>query len=268
MKKYGILNEGINAWLFEDFSRHLSSVLNIGVVESPVDFNYVLSWGSEKWGERKIKACEKMFIPYEGIKNASDKRIQARLFNEKKIPTPKTYLFRDKEDIETILRDEKEKEWCIKWPTGCGASGHKIISSSEEIGEEWPSPVILQEFIRLDKPVVYRIYCAAGNLFGWNKRELEDDASPWVAHARGAKYVQLNNPNNQVINICRDTLRVIGIYESFGCVDLLQDRNGSWLVLEVGTDGIFNYVDRNLGISELEERIDKEISKAFYGYKS
>ena len=42
----------------------------------------------------------------------------------------------------------------------------------------------------------------------------------------------------------RRALAATGLLASFGCVDLLPTPAGRWLVLEVGTDGLFNHVIR------------------------
>jgi len=257
--KAGVLNWGPNSWVFRDFAKHLSETVGLEVVNSPVDYNYLLSWGDKVPDEAKTGRLN-LFIPSDGILIASDKRKQAGVFYEKGIPTPKTYLC-GREEVNGILDSEKRKEFCVKWPTGTGAYGHRMVKGLEDIKEDWPTPIILQEFIRLDTPRVYRMYGAGGKLFGWNKRELD---SLWVSHERGAKYVQLDNPEEKVYDICRKTLEAVGLYDSFGCVDLLQDWKGSWLVLEVGTDGVFNYVDRNLDIPELEREIDNSVMEAFW----
>ena len=52
--------------------------------------------------------------------------------------------------------------------------------------------------------------------------------------------------------------------ESFGCVDLLRRPAGEWVVLEVGTDGLFNHVDRDLGDATIGNEILRRISAAFW----
>jgi len=47
-------------------------------------------------------------------------------------------------------------------------------------------------------------------------------------------------------------LNVIGLNDSFGCVDLLPSPGG-WLVLEVGTDGPDAHVDRELSKASTPE---------------
>jgi hypothetical protein len=53
------------------------------------------------------------------------------------------------------------------------------------------------------------------------------------------------------------------LLSSFGVVDLIRDRNGNWLVLEVGTDGIYNYVDREIDSDELISKLCNQIAKTF-----
>lgn len=157
-------------------------------------------------------------------------------------------------------------QWCIKYPIGCGASGHRIINSIADIPQNWLKPYVVQKFINLDEPMVYRLYCAGKNLFGWNLRKFPPSAKrqPWVAHAQGAVYEVLNEVVDEVIEIAIKTFQATYLYDSFGCADLIKDSNGNWLVLEVGTDGIFNHVDRHTGNPSLEKKIHQNIARAFY----
>lgn len=118
--------------------------------------------------------------------------------------------------------------------------------------------------IKLKELQVFRLYCAGGILFGWNRRKfISDNSNPWVAHANGAIYEVLKHPPEEVKDLATKALKATHLYDSFGCVDLLQDNDGNWLVLEVGTDGIFNHVDRNIGNSDLEIEINQRIAAAF-----
>jgi hypothetical protein len=87
---------------------------------------------------------------------------------------------------------------------------------------------------------------------------------PWVAHAKGAVYEVLDSPPTEVVDLATKAFQITNLYNSFGCVDLMQDRNGNWLVLEVGTDGIFNYVDRAVSNKNLEREIDEQLAEAFW----
>jgi hypothetical protein len=46
----------------------------------------------------------------------------------------------------------------------------------------------------------------------------------------------------------------------------MHSRDGRWLVLEVNTDGIFNYVDRNISVPGIAEAIDRRLAKAFWAW--
>jgi hypothetical protein len=54
-----------------------------------------------------------------------------------------------------------------------------------------------------------------------------------------------------------------GLLGSFGGVDLLCRPSGEWLVLEVGTDGMFNHIDRDLGLPALESEIQQRVADPF-----
>ena len=107
---------------------------------------------------------------------------------------------------------------------------------------------------------------AGSELFGWVVRRFPDGtrSSEWVAHARGARYVALGDPPPTALEAARRALVATDLIESFGCVDLLRRPTGEWVVLEVGTDGLFNHVDRDLGDAPLESEILRRIHAAFW----
>ncbi|VEP12754.1 conserved hypothetical protein [Hyella patelloides LEGE 07179] len=260
MKKCVILNSGLGAWAFQELADNLANELNIKISETPGDYNYVLAW--DKTLENFV---DKSFIPFEGIKLASDKREQAKIFKDNNIPTPETHLLNNYQDVIKFIGNNFS-QWCLKYPVGCGASGHRIINNVADIPQDWLRPYVVQKFIYLDNPMVYRIYCAGKKLLGWNVRKFPQGVSkkPWVAHAQGAVYEILDRVPNEVINIATKTLKITRLFDSFGCVDFIQDNQGKWLVLEVGTDGIFNHVDRHIENQSLEKELSENIAKAFW----
>jgi hypothetical protein len=54
------------------------------------------------------------------------------------------------------------------------------------------------------------------------------------------------------------------LFDTFGCADLLRRPNGDWVVLEVGTDGIFTQVDRDLGDPTFEQELLARIRDSFW----
>ncbi len=261
MQKIVILNSSDGAWVFQELAESLANILKIEIDNIPRDFNYVLNWN-----EANIKEIEhKMFIPWSGINIASDKRLLADIFLKHKIAIPETYLINTYEEVLKFIESYTE-QWCLKYPIGCGASGHKIINNRLDIPQKWLKPYVVQKFIKLKKIQVFRLYCAGKILFGWNRRKFTspDNSNPWVAHANGAVYEVLGQPPEEVKKLATLALKATHLYDSFGCVDLLQDNDGNWLVLEVGTDGIFNHVDRNIGNLDLEIEINQRIATAFW----
>jgi hypothetical protein len=88
--------------------------------------------------------------------------------------------------------------------------------------------------------------------------------SPWVAHARGARYEVAGTIPTNAARAAQAALQSTYVLESFGCVDLMRDAKGRWLVLEVGTDGVFNHVDRDIGDANMEREIQRRIAEAFW----
>ncbi len=258
-----ILNGGGGAWAFAPLARQLSDALWLDISETPREYNYLLLTDSDP------SHCGELFIPFEAMRIASDKRLLAKVFAARGVPTPVTYLVDSLADAEHFLRAYPEKQWCLKYPTGCGAAGHRMLVSGMTLPRNWPFPLVVQEFIRLDRPEVYRLYGANGSLFGWIARRFPAGTkpSPWVAHVRGARYELAGDPPAQAIAAVRAALEATGLLASFGCVDLLRQGNGDWVVLEVGTDGMFNHVDRDLDNTQLELEIQQHIAESFWSRK-
>ncbi|EEF59504.1 protein of unknown function DUF201 [Pedosphaera parvula Ellin514] len=255
-----VVNQGSGAWAFEEHARHMTQVLWVEVSDTPREFNYLLCW------EKTSPPSEKLFIPFESIRVASDKRLQAELFLKHKISTPETHLLNTPQEVNALV-SHSPKEWALKYPISCGASGHRLLKPAETIPADWPTPYIVQEFVRMENPEVYRLYGVAGDIFGFNVRRFPSGVkpSPWVAHARGARYVHLDKPPSEAKDQAHATLSAAGLLESFGCVDLIQ-QNGKWLVLEIGTDGVFNHVDRDINDPEILGEMDRRIAEAFWAH--
>jgi hypothetical protein len=196
---------------------------------------------------------------------ASDKRLLAATFAQADVPTPITHLLDGPDDVRHFVDRQPHLEWCLKWPIACGASGHRLIPRSTDVPADWPRPYVVQEFIRLDDPAVYRTYAAGGQVFGWNVRRFPPGIrrSDWVAHARGALYQNLDNPPTEALAAATAALRATNLLDSFGCADLMRHPTGQWVVLEVGTDGIYNHVDRDLADLEFERQLDERVASAF-----
>ena len=122
----------------------------------------------------------------------------------------------------------------------------------------------------MERPEVYRTCAAGGTTFGWTVRRFPAGAkaSPWVAHARGARYERAGEAPAAATAAARAALTATGLLDSFGCVDLLQKPTGEWVVLEVGTDGLVNHVDRDVGDADTEAEIARRITEAFWKWVS
>lgn len=259
--KAAIVNAGSAAWIFEEHAQRLARVMNLEISAAPSDYNYLLGWeGVEPSGQS--------FIPFEAIQLASDKRRLAEVFARHHVAIPKTYLLDSEVEVKRLIQMETQKQWILKWPTGCGASGHRLQDLDTPIPHDWPRPYVLQEFIRLEVPEVYRLYCVANETFGWNARRFPSGAkvSPFVAHAQGAQYEAEGVVPPEAEHQARQALTCTDLIDSFGCADLMKDQDGNWLVLEVNTDGIFNHVDRDITIGTIAQEIDERIARAFHSW--
>ncbi len=256
-----VLNGGGGAWAFASLARRLSADLWVDVSEAPRGYNYLLSFDG-----LDAAPCGELFIPARSIHTAADKRLLAEEFAAAAVPTPETRLVGSLAEVERMLATEPGRDWCLKYPTGCGASGHRMLTAGMSLPAGWPLPLVVQEFIRLDRPEVYRTYAADGKLFGWVVRRFPTGirSSPWVAHARGARYEAAGEVPPAALGAACLALEAVALLGSFGCVDLLRHPTGEWLVLEVGTDGVFNHVDRDLGLPEVELEMRRRVAEAFW----
>ncbi len=187
------------------------------------------------------------------------------MFRGHNVSCPETHLIPDRNEAEAFLKNRTDISWCLKYPIGCGASGHRCLDHQTKLPEDWPRPYIIQEFVHLKVPGVFRLYGAGGNLFGWVARKFPPSIppSPWVAHARGARYEPAGEAPPKALEIAHQALELAGLLNSFGCVDLIKRDSGEWLVLEIGTDGQFNHVDRQLSLEAMEQEIDHRVAKSF-----
>src|ERR1041384_3069560 len=157
-----IANGGGGSWAFDELARDLAEILWVEVTETPRDFNYLLSQDLPDQGP-----SFESFIPHGAIRTASDKRLIAAAFEATQVPSPATCLLRTRQDIDGVIRSNPRMTWCLKWPIGCGAAGHCLLTDTRNIPSDWPTPFVLQQFIGMAKPEVYRRYCIDGDMFGW-----------------------------------------------------------------------------------------------------
>jgi glutathione synthase/RimK-type ligase-like ATP-grasp enzyme len=259
----GILLAGSSAWAFEELANQLSTLLQLDIITSPREKNYVLAYDD-------LAAIPSSFIPLSALQIAADKRRVADVFNRAQVPAPKTLLIDSIADVENVLRTTST-QWCLKFPTSCGGAGHRLLNADTVIPTDWPKPFVVQQFIPLAEPQVFRTYIAGANIFGWIVRKFlaGKKASPWVNHARGAVYEYLGAPPPPAaIQAATKAFDATSLTGSFGCADLIQSPTGEWLVLEVGSDGLFNHVDRDLNSPELEIELNNQLRQAVASYIS
>lgn len=261
-----ILNTGPGAWAFAEHAQTLSRTLAIDISETPRDFNYVLGVADDTNEALASLSALQTFIPWAGIRQAGDKRLLATAFNTAGVATPVTHLTDTPDDVWRLIASDPSREWCLKYPTGCAAAGHRLIKNRADIPDDWPRPYVVQEFVRLDRPEVYRLYAAGGQTLGWNVRRFPAGSrtSPWVAHARGARYAPAGDAPPEAVRQATLALRCTHLFDSFGCADLIRRPSGEWLVLEVGTDGVYNHVDRDLGNPALIDELNDQVARAFW----
>jgi glutathione synthase/RimK-type ligase-like ATP-grasp enzyme len=257
----GILHTGPWKRVFGRFPEYLSRLTGLPVTETDdrLDFAYLAGWDPVR-----APSCP-TYVPYESILLVHDKRRQARAFLEGGVAVPETHLLDSVETLAAFQERRRDKEWVLKWPVGCSGTGHQMLNSGVRITPFWQPPFLVQEFIRLERPEVYRLFAADGETFGWVVRRSPpgETASPWVSYSGGAEVEFLEAPPEKVLSEVLKALKATGLHDSFGAVDLMQSPEGQWLVLEVNTDGIYNYVGREVPVPELRELLDHHVARSF-----
>ncbi len=255
-----ILNQSEGRWAFANLAQMLSRSLWVDIGETPADLNYILC--TEELIDNNLNS----FILVNSIKIASDKREIEKRFKSYGVARPLTFILESSAQVRAILAEHHHQRWILKYPTGCGGIHHRIIQDISQIPDKWPQPFLIQEFIESIQPAVYRVYCVDSNLFGFNARKFADPeiSTPWVSHANGARYNYEETPDREAIEVAKTALIATGLYYSFGVVDLVKDINDCWYALEVGTDGIYNHVDRDLENDGLLDELNQRLALAFW----
>lgn len=255
-----LLHRGWGRSLFGDHAAYLSRLTGLPIVETDLglDFAYLLAWAGAA-----APACP-TFVPYQSILLAADKRALAPVFAAAGVAVPETHLLESPEAVRAFPALHPERRWVLKWPLGCGALGHQIIGPDTALTPLWQPPFLVQELVELETPVVYRLYAVAGETFGWSVRKFgpEVPTSPWIAVARGAHFETVPAPPPEAVAQARRALAAVGLLYSFGVADLLQRPEGDWVVLEVNTDGLYEFVLREFGIPEITNELNERLAQA------
>lgn len=259
-----ILNTGQNAWAFEPIANAIASATGLPVHAQPQQKNYLLACDSLP----EPSPDQDFFVPLRAIQIATDKRLIAATFAHMHVPSPQTVLVDTLTHAQTYASKHPEKRWCLKYPNSCAGTGHRLLEKITTLPADWPKPIILQEFITMHEPAVYRTYSVRGEIFGWIARRFPPgrQPSPWVAHARGARYESCGELPSLAKETAQQALSAAGLYKSFGCVDLIENDAGQWLALEVGTDGWTSHVDRDLADEQLEAELTNRLAAAIKAF--
>lgn len=123
------------------------------VSETPRGYNYLPHLEGPD-----TAACGELFIPLRCMRLAADKRLLAAVFTSASVPTAETRLVGSMAEAERLLAEQPGREGCLNFPTGCGASGHRLLRPGMALSTDWPLPLVVQEFVRLERPEVYRLW--------------------------------------------------------------------------------------------------------------
>jgi hypothetical protein len=247
--------------LFGEFPERMARLLDVPVVDDDrdVDLGYVLAWD-----EDQPPRC-RTFVPFAMIVAAHDKREQVRRLIAHGVSVPESHLFDDFAELQSFVRTHSERRWLLKFPTATSGVGHQIVTEATRLTPLWSPPFLLQELVELAEPCVHRLYCVAGEIFGFNVRRFPEGVprQPIVALGTGASCERAFSPPPAAVEETRRALEAFDLLESFGCVDFLLLPDGGVRVLEINTDGLYQYVLRPPMLPEIESELDDRFLRAF-----
>lgn len=243
-------------WLFGTIARPLAQATGSPIVDRPQGCCYVLSNPAGHDGFTS-------FIPLPAIDLAADKRAIEQAFHAAGIARPRTWILGTEAEVEHLVAQHPQRKFIVKYPTSCGSSGHYTFRGRFTPKKHWPLPFIVQEFLLQETPGVHRVYFSGGACIGSNVRRFPAGVRhDLIAHAKGARYCYDDPVDAAGIEQARRALLAVGLLDSFGVVDLLR-VDGAWYALEVGTDGIHNIVDRDVGNDAFLALLTQRIADAF-----
>lgn len=261
MSRGAVLHRGPFRRLFGDFPEQLAETLDVPIVddERDVDLGLILAWDGPP------PRC-RTFVPFDAIVAAQDKREQFRRFHAAGVSIPESRLFDDFPTAQAFALADHRRQWLLKWPLGSGAVGHVIIDRDTRVTRLWNPPFLIQEFIALDRPEVYRVFGCEGTLFGFNVRYFPPGTSsgPLVTLHRGAVYAPSGVPSPEVRDQACLALSAFGLLSTFGCVDLILPPDGTVRVLEVNADGLHQFVYRVPELPSLARELAERVRAAFH----
>jgi hypothetical protein len=246
--------------LFGEFPVQLASSLDMPIMDndSDVDLGLVLAWDGPP------PRC-RTFVPFDAIVAGLDKREQFRRFQEAGVSIPESRLFDDFETARAFALADRRRRWLLKWPLGSGAVGHTIIDHDTCVTPIWKPPFLIQEFVALERPEVYRLFGCGGELFGFNVRTFPrgTPSKALVSTHRGATFGLAGIAPLAVADQACRALSAFGLMSTFGCVDLILPPDGRVLVLEVNADGLHQFVDRVPSLPGLAREMTDRLRLAF-----
>src|SRR5258707_527951 len=93
-----VLNSGNGAWAFESLAYELASALWVDICSTPADLTYLLFTE-----DADVPPDDQLFIPSTAMRMASDKRLLAERFLAIGVPTPRTFLVNEWDEVLAFL---------------------------------------------------------------------------------------------------------------------------------------------------------------------
>jgi hypothetical protein len=148
-----------------------------------------LRWSSPEAGYPQIAPISQIPVSFRDVRGIRGPKVAGFTEPRRWWLTP---ISKNADPCERLLHLEW-REWCLKYPTVCGASGHRMVSAQDAEPRNWPRPFVVQEFIRMDRPEVYRIYCAGqlGSGLSWKSAPTDSSTTligTWATPDLRARY--------------------------------------------------------------------------------
>lgn len=249
----------IEAWIkaFKSCHATLKTVDNLHAYdvikkEKP---NFVLFWDKDiALAYELINLGVKVFNNVDALRLCDDKAYTYAMLIKNKIPTPKTMVmpltFYQNGIKHFSLIKQKLKEHHLTYPfvvkERCNSLGLGVylIKNDQELKkifkDKWDKHLLIQEFISAEPGKDYRVYVINHRpkavVVRCNKKDFRSNVH------QGGKMTNLKNPDSELLKVAIRSSLAVNL--DFGAIDIVKDKNGHYLVLEINSNARTATIDQ------------------------
>ncbi len=173
-----------------------------------------------------------------------DKMAQSFLFQKLNIPTPKTFVFYNKDEALNFIKTKTEFPLIYKASSGAGSSNVGMLKSNQQAKRYIKKAfgkgietffkedlqrnyVYFQEFLKNNNGDYRIICCGKKRIFGFYREN-----KPNQKFASGSGIINFNEIPNNILELVLNTHRKLN-FPTWMAYDIMKDNENSWVVSEI-----------------------------------